>query len=275
MLNELMIAKSCKCLQPFNLIESPYIEVLFLVPCASATIPGNSIAGFCSISKVISDILSYCGYSEKGACRAFRNADFKAHLRLAKYLFAIWYQGLQQASPLLDAIFISQILRERLTTHKHWCGYGEAEMVQGMPNSSPHNTATRFQMRAPIHPNCAQQIQLLRVTMFFSNMQVRSNVAPSPFLLWLSHSKSICNKLISPGAFQPPWPHTGCTFSICCLSSQVHGMLSASCHSSYNFRLSKAFYNWIQDGESRQNQYVTFHTLPKWKIEPGSSCKKS
>lgn len=119
MLNELMIAKSCKCLQPFNLIESPYIEVLFLVPCASTTIPGNSIAGFCSISKVISDILSYCGYSEKGACRAFRNADFKAHLRLAKYLFAIWYQGLQQASPLLDATFISQILRERLTTHKH------------------------------------------------------------------------------------------------------------------------------------------------------------
>lgn len=116
MLNELMIAKSCKCLQPFNLIESPHIEVLFLVPCASATIPGNSIAGFCSISKVISDILSYCGYSEKGA---FRNADFKAHLRLAKYLFAIWFQGLQQASPLLAAIFISQILRARQTTRKH------------------------------------------------------------------------------------------------------------------------------------------------------------
>lgn len=49
-----------------------------------------------------------------------------------------------------------------------------------MPNSSPHNTATRFQMRAPIHPNCTQQIQLLRGTMFFSNMQVRSNVAPLP-----------------------------------------------------------------------------------------------
>lgn len=131
-------------------------------------------------------------------------------------------------------------------------------MVQGMPNSSPHNTATRFQMRAPIHPNCTQQIQLLRGTMFFSNMQVRSNVAPAPFLLWLSHSKSICNKLISLGALQPPWPHTGCAFSICCLSSQVHGMLSASCHSSYNFRLSKAFYNWIQDGESRKKTTCYF-----------------
>lgn len=175
-----MIAKSSKCLQPFNLIESPHIEVLFLVPCASATIPGNSIAGFCSISKVISNILSYCGYSEKGSCRAFRNADFKARPRLAKCLFAIWFQGLQQASPLLAAIFISQILRARQTTRKHWCGYAKAEMVQGMPNSSPHNTATRFQMRAPIHPNCTQQIQLLRGTMFFSNMQVRSNVAPLP-----------------------------------------------------------------------------------------------
>lgn len=81
---------------------------------------------------------------------------------------------------------------------------------------------------------------------------------PSPFLLWLSHSKSICNKLISLGALQPPWPHTGCAFSICCLSSQVHGMLSASCHSSYNFRLSKAFYNWIQDGESRKKPTCYF-----------------
>lgn len=124
-----------------------------------------------------------------------------------------------------------------------------------------HTTVTRFQMRAPIHPNHTEQIQLSREKMFLSSMQVRSNVAPSSSsLLWLSHSKSICNKLISPGALQPPWPHTGCAFSICCLSSQVHGMLSASCHSSYNCGLSKAFYNCIQDGESRQkSMFLSIH----------------
>lgn len=130
-----------------------------------------------------------------------------------------------------------------------------------MPNSLPHRVVGTFQMRAPIHPNCTQQFSWWGKT-FISSMQVRGNVALSPSLHWLSHSKSICNKLI-PRCTAAPWPHTGCTFSICCLSSQVHGMLSASCHSFYNCRLSKGFFlqldtRWIFKPRIHRQQICYF-----------------
>lgn len=201
-------------------------------------------------------IFFYYSYSEKGSCRAFRNADIKAHLRLAKYSFAIWFQGLQEASPLFSC-YTHLLNIESNSDIERQKGCRECLIL----------CHTEFQMRAPIHLNCTQQFRWWG-KMFISSMQVRDNVVLSPSLHWLSHSKSICNKLI-PRCTTAPWPHTGCTFSICCLSSQVHGMLSASCHSFCNWGLSKSFYNWIQDGfsnpESKDDKYVTFHTLSSWK----------
>lgn len=98
-------------------------------------------------------------------------------------------------------------------------------------------------MRAHIHPKRTQQTQLARgkKKKYICGIQVRGNMALSPFLHWLSCRSSICNKLISLGVLQPPWLHTDRALSICCFSSQVRGTLSASRHSAYNCRLSKAF----------------------------------
>lgn len=76
--------------------------------------------------------------------------------------------------------------------------------------------------------------------MSICSIQTRGNMA----LLALLHFGSVTEHLQQinfPWCAAAPLLHADRVLSICCLSSQVHGVLSASCHSTYHCRPSKSF----------------------------------
>lgn len=75
--------------------------------------------------------------------------------------------------------------------------------------------------------------------MSICSIQVRGNMCFLALLHFGSATEHL-QQINFPWCVAAPFLHADCVLSICCLSSQVHGVLSASCHSTYHCRLSKS-----------------------------------
>ena len=96
-------------------------------------------------------------------------------------------------------------------------------------------------MRAPIHLNHTQQMQLVRKKDVHLWHAGQRQYGPLPFPPLAQSQIEHLQQINFPWCVAAPWLHTDRALSICCLSSQVHGMLSASHHGAHSCGLSKAF----------------------------------
>lgn len=112
--------------------------------------------------------------------------------------------------------------------------------MQGIPNSLPYRTVVGFKWELSCVPNTHQKCSWWGGKKWAFVAYRSEAVQPSwpPFIGSVTEHLQQIN---FPWCAAAPLLHADRVLSICCLSSQVHAVLSASCHSTYDCRLSKSF----------------------------------